>query len=81
MITPLMGQVFLKLDPEPELSAVIQVMRETEDLVRFAEVLAIGPEVWKAKVGERVLASITAGTEVAGGVLIDQQAVLGLVHE
>lgn len=78
--TPLGANLIVKLEPEPELSSVIAVQRSVQDLCRFGEVLAIGPEVRDAKVGQRVLASITAGVEMAGGILINEQAVVAYVH-
>jgi hypothetical protein len=75
---PLRNGVLLDVEPMPERSQVIAVQRAVEDLVRFARVVAIGPEVREAKVGQRVLASITAGVEVPGGHLIEETAIIGL---
>jgi co-chaperonin GroES (HSP10) len=75
---PLRNGVLLALEPTPEKSKLIQVAGSLEDLVRFATVVAVGPEVKDAKVGQRVLASVTAGVEVPGGMLIGEPAIIGL---
>jgi hypothetical protein len=78
---PLVNQLLLTLEPEPPQSAIIDVQRATEGLARFGEVTAIGPEVRDVKVGQRVLASITAGVEMPSGMLISEEAVLGIEHQ
>ena len=78
---PLISNVLIKVEPEPELSSVIAVQRSLEGLCRYGTVLAIGPEVRDVKVGQRVLASITAGVEMAQGTLIAETAIVGIVHE
>jgi co-chaperonin GroES (HSP10) len=78
---PLVSNLIVRLQPEPELSSTIKVQRSTEGLCRYGEVLAVGPEVRDLKVGQTVLASVTAGVELSDGVLISENAVLGIVHE
>jgi hypothetical protein len=78
---PLVNNLIVRLQPEPEVSTVIQVQKSTEGLCRYGEILAIGPEVRDLKVGQTVLASVTAGVELSDGVLISENAVLGIVHE
>lgn len=79
--TPLLNHVLLALEPEPEQSSVIQVQRATVGLTRFATVTAIGPEVREVKVGQRVLASLTAGVEIGEGVvMVPESSVLGVAH-
>jgi len=73
--------LIIRLEPEPELSKVIHVQRAHEDLARFGEIVALGPEVRDLKIGQRVLASITAGVELPQGVLVSQKAVLGITHQ
>ena len=76
---PLVNQLLLTLEPEPEMSSIIHVQKALVDLVRYGEITAIGPEVRDLKVGQRVLASVTAGVEMADGVLIPETAVLGIL--
>ena len=76
---PLVNQLLLTLEPEPEMSSSIHVQKALVDLVRYGEITAIGPEVRDLKVGQRVLASVTAGVELAEGVLIPETAVLGIL--
>lgn len=78
---PLTNHLLLTLEPEPEKSKIIAVQRSIEDLARFGKVTAIGPEVLDAKVGQRVLASITAGVEMPVGMLIQESAILAYFHE
>lgn len=81
-LDPLMNRLILDLEAEPEPSAVIQVQKATVGLARFGTVQAIGPEVRDVKVGQRVLASLTAGVEVGTGVImITEDAILGYTHE
>ena len=76
---PLVNHLLLTLEPEPEMSSIIHVQKSLVDLVRYGEITAIGPEVRDLKVGQRVLASVTAGVELADGVLIPETAVLGIL--
>jgi hypothetical protein len=76
---PLINHVLLTLEPEPEQSSIIAVQKAVVDLVRYGRVTAIGPEVRDVKVGQRVLASVTAGVELDWGVLIPESSVLGLL--
>ena len=76
---PLVNNLLLTLEPEPEMSSIIHVQKALVDLVRYGEITAIGPEVRDLKVGQRVLASVTAGVELAEGVLIPETAVLGIL--
>jgi hypothetical protein len=76
---PLLNGLLLTLEPEPEQSSIIQVQKSLVDLVRYGEITAIGPEVRDLKVGQRVLASVTAGVELAAGMLIPETAVLGIL--
>ena len=76
---PLVNHLLLTLEPEPEMSSIIHVQKALVDLVRYGEITAIGPEVRDLKVGQRVLASVTAGVELAEGVLIPETAVLGIL--
>lgn len=78
---PLWNQLLLVLDPEPEQSSIIQVQKNLVDLTRFATVKAVGPEVRDVKIGQRVLASVTAGVELPQGILITESAVLGILHQ
>ena len=73
---PLRNGVLLALEPTPERSKLIAVQQSLEDLVRFATVVAVGPDVKDAKVGQKVLANITAGVEVPGGHLINEGAII-----
>jgi hypothetical protein len=76
---PLLNGLLLTLEPEPEQSSIIQVQKSLVDLVRYGEITAVGPEVRDLKVGQRVLASVTAGVELAAGMLIPETAVLGIL--
>jgi hypothetical protein len=76
---PLTDHLLLTLEPEPELSGVIAVQRSLVGLTRFATVVSVGPEVRDSKPGDRVLASITAGTELPWGMLVSEQAILSHV--
>ena len=75
---PLRNGVLLALEATPERSSIIAVQRSIEDLVRFATIVAVGPDVKDAKVGQRVIASVTAGAEVPGGTLVNETAIIGL---
>lgn len=80
-LTPLTDCLLMRIEPEPELSSVIAVQKATEGLARFGVVQAIGPEVRDVDVGQRILASITAGVELQDGVvMVRETAVLGLCH-
>lgn len=76
---PLGSNLLLKLEPEPEQSSVIAVQKSLVDLVRYAKVLSIGPEVRDTTVGQRVIASVTAGTELPFGMLVNERAILSHV--
>lgn len=78
---PLRNGVLLDLEPDPEPSKVIAIAGGTEKLVKFATVVAVGPEVRDAKVGQRVLCSITASQEILGHHLIQEPAIIGLGTE
>jgi co-chaperonin GroES (HSP10) len=80
--TPLLNHVLLRLEAEPEASSIIAVQKSVEGLTRFGTVTAVGPEVRDVKVGQRVLASITAGVEIQSKVImVAEAAVLGVCHE
>jgi hypothetical protein len=82
VMNPLTNHLLLVLEPEPEQSTVIQVVRNVEGLARFGRVTAVGPEVRDVKPGQRVLASITAGVELGTGVVMIMEGnVLGVEHE
>jgi hypothetical protein len=78
---PLLDGILLDLEPEAPLSTIIDVQQQYEKLCRWGRILAIGPEVRDAKVGQRVLASITAGVEMDFGILIRETALLAYAHE
>jgi hypothetical protein len=78
---PLVNHLLITVEPDPPQSTIIDVQRATEGLARFGEVTAIGPEVRDVKVGQRVLASITAGVEIPSGTLISEDSVLGIEHQ
>ena len=78
--TPTRDGILLALEPSPPKSQIIAVAGGTEDLVRFGKIVAVGPEVRDATVGQRVLASITAGVEIQNEVqLIEERNILGVV--
>jgi hypothetical protein len=78
---PLGSNLLLELEPEAEQSSVIQVQKSLVDLVRYAKVLSVGPEVRDTSVGQRVIASVTAGTELGGmGMLIKESAILAHIR-
>ncbi len=80
--SPLTNHVTLVLEPEPEKSKIIAVQSEVEGLARFATVQAVGPEVRDVKPGMRVLASITAGVQIADSLhMVREDAVLAIQHE
>lgn len=70
--------VLLSIEPDPEQSKIIAVQRSTEGLVRFGTVLSVGPEVRDVRPGVRVMASITAGVEIPGGVLVPESSIMGM---
>lgn len=75
--TPLMDNLVVQIEPEPEMSRTIQVQRAVEGLCRFARVVSCGPECRDVKRGQRVLASVTAGVELqAGVIMIAEKSVL-----
>lgn len=81
-MSPLLNNLLLALEPEPEPSSIIAVQKSTEGLARFGRVTSVGPEVRDVKPGQRVLASITAGVEIGRGVvMIPETSVLGVQHE
>jgi hypothetical protein len=67
---PLINNLLIRLEPEPERSKLIHAHKATQDLVRFGLVLTVGPEVRDIRKGQRVLASITAGIELQEGVVM-----------
>ena len=82
VFNPLLSNVVLRLEPEPERSTVIHVQKTLVDLARFGTITAVGPEVRDVRVGHRVLASITAGVELSDGVvMVKESAILGVEHE
>lgn len=78
---PLGDRILIEVEPEPDLSPLLYVQKDHEDLARFAKILALGPEVRGLSVGQRILASVLAGTIMAQGTVITQQQVLGVIHE
>jgi len=78
-LTPLGANLLLELEPEPEMSKIISVQKSLVDLVRYATVISVGPEVRDTKPGDRVVASVTAGTELPWGMLVNEKAVLSHV--
>ena len=80
-ISPLTNHVILAVEPEPEKSKLIHVQSAVEGLARFARVQSVGPEVRDVKVGQRVLASLTAGAQIADKVtMVTEEAILGVVQ-
>jgi hypothetical protein len=77
---PLRNQILLSVEPAPPRSALLDTPYQTEPLCRYAKVVAVGPEVRFVKPGERVLASLTAGVELASGVVISEAAVYAHVQ-
>lgn len=79
---PLLNNLLIQLEPEPEQSTIIAVQKFTEGLARKGKVLSVGPEVRDVRVGQTVLASITAGVELSQGVvMVTERAVIGVQHE
>jgi co-chaperonin GroES (HSP10) len=82
VFTPLLNHVLLRLEPEPEASSIIAVQKSVEGLTRFGTVTAVGPEVRDIKVGQRVLASITASVQIQDTIhMVAEPAILGVCHE
>jgi co-chaperonin GroES (HSP10) len=81
VFTPLLNHVLLRIEAEPEASSIIAVQKSVEGLTRFGTVTAVGPECREIRIGMRVLASITAGVELPGGIMVTEQAILGIAHE
>ena len=80
-VAPLTNHLLLVIEPMPEKSKLIVSPNLKEDLVRFGTIKAIGPEVRDLKPGQRVIASITAGTELKDNVvMIREPAVLAIEH-
>jgi hypothetical protein len=77
---PLRNNILLSVEPEPPKSSLLLTPSQTEGLCRYAKVLSVGPEVRFVKPGERVLASLTAGVELASGVVISEAAVYAHVE-
>jgi co-chaperonin GroES (HSP10) len=81
-LDPLTNHLLLSLEPEAAKSKTIVLAGQLEGLARFGKVVSVGPEVRDLKVGQRVLASITAGVEVqAGVVMVTETNVLGVEHQ
>jgi NADPH:quinone reductase-like Zn-dependent oxidoreductase len=78
---PTIDRLLVTLEPEPEMSQVIQVQKKYAGLCRWGTVTAIGPEVRDVKPGQRVLCNIIAGVEMAQGMLIDEDAVWAHEHQ
>lgn len=83
VFTPLKNFVVLELEDETEnlpSPGVIVLVGGTEPRVRYAKVLTVGPEVRDLRPGQRVLASITAGVELAQDhLVVPQDAILAFV--
>lgn len=81
VLNPLKNNLLFELEPEPELSQTITVVKAVEGLARFGRVLRVGPEVREIKEGMRVLASITAGICLKDNIhMIAEDAVLAIQH-
>jgi co-chaperonin GroES (HSP10) len=81
-LDPLTNHLLLALEPEAAKSKTIVLAGQLEGLARFGKVVSIGPEVRDVKVGQRVMASITAGVEVGPGVvMVTETNVLGVEHK
>ena len=63
-LEPLGANVVIALEPEPERSRVIAVVKQYSDTVRSGRVTAVGPEVTRVPKGVRVWCSTLAGTEL-----------------
>lgn len=63
-LEPLGANVLIALEPEPEQSKVITVVKQYSDTVRSGRVTGVGPEVTRVARGARVWCSTLAGTEL-----------------
>lgn len=75
-LAPVRDQVLVTLEPEPEASQIVATVKAASDRLRWAVVRAVGPEVRDVRVGRRVLLSILAGVEVAGGFLVPEASIV-----
>jgi len=63
-LEPLGANVLVALEPEPQSSKLIAVVKQYSDTVRSGRVTAVGPEVTRVERGARVWCSTLAGTEL-----------------
>ena len=83
-ITPLRDLLVVVLLPDPARPKGLIEVVENKKNTATAEIVAIGPEVRDAKVGQRVVISRLQGTEVAGEpprVVIREQGVLAYLED
>jgi co-chaperonin GroES (HSP10) len=79
MLTPLLSQVLLKVQPLPEKTGSI-IRVERNEYARTAEVVAVGPECRDVVPGDVVLVGTLVGQAVEDKLLVPESAILAFVE-
>jgi co-chaperonin GroES (HSP10) len=69
-LEPVGSYVVIKPLPQPQVSQIIEVVGNLGERFGRATVTAVGPDVLDLKVGDTVIVSLAAGTNVPGDQLI-----------
>lgn len=77
-LTPVGSYVVLQRLPDPSKSTYIEVVGMNDRFGR-AKVLSIGPDVLDLKVGDTVVVSMAAGTDVPGGVIVPEASCIAII--
>lgn len=82
---PLGSRILVEIEPESAKSDVIAVVSQYASTARVGSVLAVGPEVTRVSVGDRVWLSTLAGAEVGVGsgetLVLPETSVVAIVLE
>ncbi len=80
-LTPVGIYVVVKHLPQPNPSKLIEVVGNLGERFGRAEVTAVGPDVLDLKVGDTVVVSLAAGTNVPGDqIIVPEHACIATVH-
>lgn len=74
-ITPLHDKLVIQLRPLPDMTGVLHRVDRNE-LVRQADVIAVGPDVREVSAGDAVLVNVVAGQQLGGQLVIPESAIL-----
>lgn len=74
-LEPLRDRVLVRLRPVPErIGSIIRVQHD--QIARWGDVVAVGPEVRDIQVSQGVLINPLAGQEFAGDIMLPEDAIL-----